>query len=492
MKDNLPEINVKGPKEKKGGFLGFLRGLGGGGARGVSGIGASSSAGIGAAGAGAAGGGLLGGNVGALVVAGIIAVAGGSYVIRRAAPVPDAQQASAAAAKGAGGQEQEYVPAILRNTANQGSSLAVFTETNKGSGLSLEENAKKAAKPENSDAEADAAMKEADAATSGAGDAMAEAMGGEGPGGLGGASTLSSSVGGGGSSNRMNFGSRMGGGGMGKPELSKNIGTGFQAMPRFQDRKSKMLAMKGASRPVFTSGKTGKSSRFGGNNKGNRQLKALQARQQSYTGSNASSLRSNQDAAWEGTTGAGLADGEGGDGMGEGQDVVTSPSMDNAGGSSSGGGDTGPGIIPEVKNCQQDPNQYGCESIAPWEGLANACEKLVYASAALATIGAGLITLAYGLEGSVFGAEAGAAIHAIGMFLCGVAALLAAIALGCAIALGVKYGQALSATFYGIGAGLAATGAILAMTGEPESAFISTMWWTAGAGVSGLIASMLG
>ena len=107
MKDNLPEIKVKGYKEeKKGGFLGsLLRGAGGAGASG-----GAATTGIGA---------LIAGNLGTIAAVVVAAGIGISVVADKAshnaAGKDQAQLGAVAPGKKANTQAEEYVPAILRS-----------------------------------------------------------------------------------------------------------------------------------------------------------------------------------------------------------------------------------------------------------------------------------------------------------------------------------------------------------------------------------------
>jgi hypothetical protein len=263
-------------------------------------------------------------------------------------------------------------------------------------------------------------------------------------------------------------------------------------MPRFQDRKSKMLAMKGQSRPVFNTAKGGKASKFGDKGANFNRLRGLQARQQSYSGSNASVARSNQDDAWEGTTGEGDADAGGGEGMGEGQDVVTSPSLDNVAGNTGGGSMGSPGLSPGVTNCQEFPDYPGCESVAEWQWAEDLCNSLIYAAAICAFIGALAITAANSATGTLFGAPAGEALRAIGMLMSGAAVLMGGIVAGLALWMGFAHGQVASSIMFTIGGGFAIAAGLLAMIGDSSKAAAQATWPALGAGISGLVANMLG
>ena len=150
MNDNLPDINFKEKKEKKGGAIGWLRGRLGMGSRGAMGeAGISPSAmnvgrtafGAGKFGASSGIAGLLAGKAGVLATIAAVAVASGVYLANNA-PAPSSNSAFNSGGKVA----DNYVPAILRSqAANQGSSLDMFKDTNRGAGLAMEEDPSKKA-----------------------------------------------------------------------------------------------------------------------------------------------------------------------------------------------------------------------------------------------------------------------------------------------------------------------------------------------------------
>ncbi|OGS17390.1 MAG: hypothetical protein A2234_02100 [Elusimicrobia bacterium RIFOXYA2_FULL_58_8] len=469
MKDNLPEINVKGSREKRGGFLGWLRGLGSG-SNGAIGAAASSAA---PAGLGA----FLAANLGTISTVAVVGFLAAGYMSGKAprtAPSTGALQSSKV-------QKSEYVPAILRSqAANQGSSLAMFTDTNKGSGLSLGDGGAKAKKTAAGAKNAPEAAGAAPAvpADPGAADGMEAALAGAA--GAGG-SSLTSSLGGG--SGKFAGMGKAGQGAMQKISMSNNVGTGFQAMPKFNERKGTLLAMKGGARPVFTSGKGGKPSKFSGQGKTMNQLGAMRNVQKTYTASDGmDAARYTMDKAWEGTT----ADGET-------PPVLDDGFSDNAivdtGISQSGSGSSGGGINtdyqyeePCASKCAAD--DMDCVNAcfldeSPWQPSVDKCKKWINTSLWLTGIGAALIvSAAAGLLVLGMGA---AAMVAKGEFLCGLGAAAAVWAMKIAVwDIGIKHEQGWMAAIYGLGAAAAGTAAALGCWGNimaaamaPASAFFA-------------------
>jgi hypothetical protein len=145
MNDNLPDINFKEKKEKKGGFIGWFRGkLGFGSRGGIGGAGVNPAAmnagragldlgkafGAGKFGASSAGGlaGLLAGKASTIAAIAMVAIASGVYLANNSSS-PGTGTAAFSSDRGS----DNYVPAILRSqAANQGSSLDMFKDTNKG------------------------------------------------------------------------------------------------------------------------------------------------------------------------------------------------------------------------------------------------------------------------------------------------------------------------------------------------------------------------
>ncbi len=487
MNDNLPEINFKEKKEKKRGLLGWLKSKLGFGSRGAAmgeaGINPSAmnvGRALGAAkfGASAGLGGFFSANIGAIATAAVVAVAGGVYLANNA-PSPT----TGTSAFSSNRSPDNYVPAILRSqAANQGSSLDMFKDTNKGAGLAMEEGAKPA-KPEEPKASADEEAASNPDANQAAPDQsnMAESMMGKLQGGNIG--SLTSSLGGG--SNKMSamggFGNKFNQNGAGgKSGFTSGIGAGFAGLPKFDQRKNKMMAMKASSRPVFSSSQAGKKAQFG---KGAfNQAKGMRATQKSYDKNNIDSARSTQDKAWEGSTGSGAADGGAGIGDG-GAGIVTSPSLDNGSGSTGGGG-TGvsdDAAIPEASN----PTD-----VSPWKGMPQQAMMYIMMSAVLSVIGAFLISIGTKMSWAV---GLGTILTALGYLLCAVAMGLALMALMIGIKLMGQHGQALMGTVYVLGGGVAMAGAAMAMTGEPGKAMnTNVLWMGAITGIMGLLGSMLG
>ena len=420
MKDNLPEINFKAKTEKKGGFLGFLRGLGSGGKSlgGAAGLGGASSAGL---------GGLIAGNIGTVLTIAAVTVAGGVYMVNNSTSSNPVGVNSGSFSSNRS-PDSNYVPAILRSQQNnQGSSLNMFTDTNKGSGLSMNEDG---AMPKNSAGKpsdkASASSAKADAKAEQPkpdGEAMAQGMVGQAMNGAGAGSSLTSQIGGsGGGSNRMMMSSPGGknqnalGGAKG---LSGGVGTGFTAMPKFQDRKSKLLAMKGAARPVMSGAGAGGKSKYGTGSRN--QLNAMRGMQKSYTGTSADTQRYTQDAAWTGTTAGQTTEGTG-LGEGEGAGIVTSPSLDNAGTGGGGGtNDSGGIVIPECTGSAEECTEH----VEEWEQTAKDIQNMIYLSAALSVAGAICIKAAQALSSSVWGQVASVILYIVG-YACVIGAAAAA------------------------------------------------------------------
>lgn len=490
MNDNLPELNFKEKKEKKGGALGWLKGrlgIGGRSAMGEAGINPSAmNLGRGALGAGGKFGassgiaGLLAGKAGLIATVAMVAVAGGVYLANNA-PAPSTGTAAFSSERA----PDNYVPAILRSQAkNTGSSLDMFKETNKGA-VSMEDQEKPKAAPEAkpTDAAADAqadANAQPGADQGGAGN-MAQDMMSKMTGSMGG--SLTSQLGGGsGKFSAMGgFGNKFGSGATGgKPGFSSGIGAGFSSMPKFDSRKGKMLAMKSQARPVFSGAKAGAGKKAGPG--AFNQAKGLRATQKSYSGSSIDSARSTQDKAWEGSTGEGSA--SGGAGLGDGgAGIVTSPSLDNTTGAGGGGG-TGTPAEPVV------PDVTGKEDASPWAGLPQMAMSMILLSAVLSALGAFLIWMGTCTTWLV---GAGQAIAAVGRVLCFVALILAAAAAVMGVMMMFQHGQMLLGTLYTIGGGVAAVGAYKAMTGDMSSSLmINTLWMSGIAGAMALIGSMLG
>jgi len=477
MNDNLPDINFKEKKEKKGGAIGWLRGRLGMGSRGAMGeAGISPSAmnvgrtafGAGKFGASSGIAGLLAGKAGVLATIAAVAVASGVYLANNA-PAPSSNSAFNSGGKVA----DNYVPAILRSqAANQGSSLDMFKDTNRGAGLAMEEDpSKKAAKPAGdtpASAEEEAAQEQP---APDQGNMAQEMMGKLQGGNIG---ELSTSMGGG--SNKFSsmggFGNKFNQGQMGaKTGFTSGIGSGFQGMPKFDARKAKMTAMKPSAKPVFSKAGAGKKGKFGTGAFG--QAKGLRATQKSYTGNQTDKLSGTQDAAWTGATPDGSVDGGGGLSDG-GAGIMSSPSLDNAGGSGGGGGAGMPDdpTVPEAPPID----------VSPWASVLSQCMMLVMLSA--------MIT---GLTAAA--AKAGWIGKTVAAILYIIAALLAVAAIMMAVQLMSSYGQQMLGGLYMVGGMMALAGAAIALMGwDPFGAGsqVTAMWLAAGAGIIVMVGSMLG
>jgi hypothetical protein len=487
MNDNLPDIDFKEKKEKKGGFIGWLRGKLGFGSRGGIGQAGVNPAAMNAGrsamdlgkafgtakfGASSAGGlaGLLAGKAGLIATVAMVMVAGGVYLANNA-PAPSTSTAAFSSNMGS----DNYVPAILRSqAANSGSSLDMFKDTNKGS-LAMEA---EPAKPADPKAEAaDGAAEDANApdpnAQPGADagqDMMAKLQGGN-------MASLTSQLGGGSNkfSNMGGFSNKFGQGATGaKTGFSGGIGSGFSAMPKFDSRKNKMLAMKGSARPVFGGAKAGKKGAIGAGAFG--QAKGMKAIQQSYSGDTADGARSTQDKAWEGTTGEGAA-GAGGAGVSDGgAGIVTGPSLDNVGDTSggSGGGTPTEPVIPEATSPVD---------ASPWAGMPQTILMLITASILLSAIASYLVSI--GNTPYTF------PLKVLGWILAGVAMALALAAMYMGYQLISQHGQWGLGMLYIAGGGCAAVAAGLAFAGNAANNSMQ-LAFSAMAGVSVLIGSMLG
>ncbi|MGD9642277.1 MAG: hypothetical protein AB7V08_05995 [Elusimicrobiales bacterium] len=483
MNDNLPDINFKEKKEKKGSALGWLRGKLGMGSRGsigqagvnqsVMNVGKAAFGGASKFGASAGLGSFLAGNAGVIATVAMVAVAGGLYLANNA-PAPS----TATSAFSSNQSHDPYVPAILRSqAANQGSSLDMFKDTNKGS-LAMDE-AAAAKKDQAADPNAAAADGEEgqpqDPNAQPDGNNMAQDMMGKLQGGE--MASLTSQLGGGSSkfSNMGGFSNKFGSGATGaKTGFTSGIGAGFSNMPKFDNRKGKMLAMKGSARPVFGSSKAGKKGAIGAG--AMNQAKGMREIQKSFTGTSADGARSTQDKAWEGTTGDDSASG-GGAGISDGgAGIVTSPSLDNVDGSGTGGGT-------DVPDAGDVPDANPPTDVSPWASMVTAILALIMISAVLSFI-------ASKLSGTIFG-------YPIACIVAGIAIALAGIALVMSIMLMAQHGQMLLGGLYTIGAALAIMAGIAAFAGGSEAVMApgpatTIMWLAAGAGVVTLIGSMLG
>ncbi|PKM98802.1 MAG: hypothetical protein CVU79_00720 [Elusimicrobia bacterium HGW-Elusimicrobia-3] len=478
MNDNLPDINFKEKKEKKGGAIGWLRGKLGLGSRGSIGqagvnpsamnVGKAAFGGASKFGASAGLGSFLAGNAGLVATVAMVAVAGGLYLANNA-PAPS----TATSAFSSNQSHDNYVPAILRSqAANQGSSLDMFKDTNKGS-LAMDE-APAAKKDQAADPNAAAADGEEgqpqDPNAQPDGNNMAQDMMGKLQGGE--MASLTSQLGGGSNkfSNMGGFSNKFGSGATGaKTGFTSGIGAGFSSMPKFDNRKGKMLAMKGAARPVFGSSKAGKKGSIGAG--AMNQAKGMRAIQKSFTGDTVDGARSTQDKAWEGTTGDDSATG-GGAGISDGgAGIVSSPSLDNVDGMSGGGGTD----VPD----SSIPDASGNTDESPWADDLSKIMTYLMLSCILTFIASKVANiLPWG--------------RIVAIILAAIAALLALAAI--VIAVKVMGSQALMGTMYLLGGIAAVAAAVMAITGAYNKTDINpnAMVLLAGAGALALISSMLG
>ncbi len=487
---DLPEINFKKKREKRG-FLPWLRSKLGlspaGGTPGGAGIASQASnaaklgnfanigksAAFGSAKIGASTGflgGVLAGK-GALVATAAIflgAVGTGLYMSSQN-PTTDKTQSAFNSDKTA---SAEYIPSGLRQK-KQGSSLDMFRSSNDGvfgeeeaKSNALKDGEAKSAEASEGEAPADEKAQETPNPANMAAGMLAKMSGGGLSNTMGGGSNKFSGMGG--------FGNKFGTGQVGpKVGFNSDIGAGFQALPKFKSKQSKMLAAgKRSLRSKSAAGKKGIYGRGAHN-----QAKGIKATQASYAGGSIDGMRSTQDAAWEGTTGEGTA--TGGEGIGEGEGgsgIVTSPSLDE-GGSAGGGGSDGE----YTESTYDDP---GVTDVSPWASLASQAMMYILLSAILSAIGGALVAAG---RASV---PIGAVLIAIGMALCGIALLLGLMALMNGLQIMTSHGQALLGSVYTLGGGVAIAAAIMGMTGSVIGA-ITPLWMAAIAGVIGLIGGMM-
>lgn len=479
MSDNLPELNFKEKKEKKRGALGWLRDKLGFGSRGAMGEASSLEGGqglnlgkaaFGASRFGTSSGlaGLLAGKAGIIATIAMVAAAGGLYVTRNS---PSPMAGSSDAFKSSVASSSDYVPAILRSqAANQGSSLDLFEKTNKGA-LAQDMPAAKNAKANDTAASASSGKPgQSNDQNAAAPDqqSMAQSMLPKLQGGN--MASLTSQLGGGSNnfSNFGGFGNKFNDGAAGpKMGFTSGLGAGFAAMPKFDSRKQKLLAMKGSARPVFGGARAGKKGTIGAG--AWNQAQGLRGIQKSYTGTSIDAARSTQDQAWTGTTadgsaagGAGISDGGAG--------VVSGPSLDNNNGLSGSGGASGTG--------SGVPNSSGPADVSPWASELTTIMMLVLVSCVLSVVASKIANM--GPWGKI-----------IAIVLAAIAAILAAAAIVMAIKL--MGSQALMGGLYMIGGLMALASAIMAISGATKGAESpTTTWLSMGAGVLGLIGSMLG
>ena len=394
--------------------------------------------------------GLLAGKAGIIATVAVMAVGTGVYLANKEAPMVSSSAFSS------GKVADNYVPAILRSqAANQGSSLDMFKDTNKGAGLKMEADPAKAAgkQAEGTPAPEEAAAQNAEQPAPEQGNMAQEMMGKLQGGGIG---SLTSSMGGG--SNKFSgmggFGNKFNQGATGaKSGFSSGIGAGFQGMPKFDARKAKMTAMKASARPVFSSSKAGKKSKFGTGSYG--QAKGLRATQKSYSGTNIDSARSTQDAAWTGSTG-----------------IMSSPSLDNGGATGGAGNPNDPAVAPVS----------GPEDVSPWKGKPEMALSLITVSLILSAIASYLISIG---KGPLF------FLAVIGYILAAIALVMALQAMKIGMELMSSHGQKAMGMLYMAGGGCAVGAAILAFAGSVANNAMQ-LAFSLMAAAAVLIGSMLG
>ena len=463
--DNFPEINLPNRKKKgrKGGFIPWLRN--------TLGMGGSGSA-FGAAGAGGGTflgstflGGLLAGKGALAATMAITALAVGAGLIvsnysSDKSKMPGAFDSAGVKQSPGDRASGRYTPAVLR-AQQDGSSLDMFKGANVGAFDYEEEEAESSGQPEEGTADASAETPDVP-------DQTVEEIAGRLIGGglsteLGAGSDRFSGMGG--------FGNRFGDGMFGsKTEFNEGLSS-MKESPSFSARK-KLLAMKARGRTIVP---RRRMSRRPGLKGALAQATGVRGAMK-YTGTDIDSAKSTQDEAWEGMAGEGEpgvpAGGEGVSSGGAG--LVTSPSIDNT--------PTPIGDIPE-----QEAPDYTTETdptdVSPWASAVSTAMTMILLSAVLSAIGAKLI-----LAGNT---PVTAWMKVIGMILCGIALGLALYAVMLGMQVMSQHGQAMLGTIYTIGGGIAAVAAIAAMTGKVPLG-ISSLWWSAIAGIIALLGSMMG
>ena len=502
--DNIPNMNHKQKKEeKKKGFLPWLRSkLGFGGKNAVGGAG-QGGAGLGrtALGAGKFGpqgwlGGLFAGNAGMIASFAILGAMVAGFYYGTNSGAGSASPSAFNSNKGV----STYVPAVMRQ-GRSGSSLDIFKDANKGGlaepgeeggGYDQDGYDKDGYDKEGYDREGyDRDGFDRDGYSRDGYDRDGYDRNGYNSDGLdrngarqgeGGEPGLMSKLASGFSNA---FGSSSGGGGQAgegpkrelTSQLNSKVGAGFKNLPKFNQRQ-KLMSMKGSARPVVTAKgvKTmaGRKGALG-------QSKAIRNSQLKATGSyDPDSMRSTQDQAWEGTTdpgkgvgGSGLNPGAGGSGPSPSNPGDSSGSSGSgssgSSGSSSGSSGSSSGSSSGDPNPSPDPTP---QDISPWAGLASAILKMVVLASVLAVAGAAIIAAA-GWTGVGY---------YIGMAMCIAAAGLAIWAGVLAAKLISQYHQMALGALYLAGAGLALTGAVMAMFGNAAAPLTTMATWLAIAG----------
>ncbi len=442
---DLPEINFQKKKERKG-FLPWLKQrLGFGRSASMGNLPSQGAINIGRIGAAKPGlFAALAAKASVLVPMAVVALSVGTVFYMKSAR--DAAPANSAAmgdsSQAVKNRNLDYVPAILREQKNA-SSLDMFKEANKGK-VSLDEQqpAAKDEKPAEEQASSDANAGEQPEAQ----DEMNAQLQGAAQIGLSGdigSGNKFSALGG--------FGSKPGTFG---PKVGfSNMGSGFSNLPKFQDRKNKLLAMN--SKKFGVSKASGISVKKGDAGKSLGRAQAIKNTMRSYQGGNSDTLRATSDAAWEGTTSEGTT-GLGGEGLSNGgAGIVETPSSLND--VTPGGGGAGDYSYP-------DTTGYDIDN--PWGNMLDQALMYLMLAAGLAYAGSLLVQ-----AGKSAGGWWGIALMIAGWIMCIAALLLAIKVIMSAIDLMGKYGQAKLGTIYLIAGVAAAAAAGLAMAGQ----------WSAGA-----------
>jgi hypothetical protein len=533
---DLPDINFQDNKKKeKRGFLPWLRarlGFGGRGAiGGASNLPGAANIGRAAFGVGRLGvssgmGALFAGKAGFLLTAAIVAAAVGTGVYMKNQP---SQGVSTAAFSSNKSPLDNYIPAIMRQQRNQGSSLDMLRDTNQGaasmdaydaegydkngydkdgydkngydkSGYDKDGYDKNGYDKNGYDRDGydkngyDRNGLDRNGAQNPNQGNMAQQMmgklvGGDFSGGLSGSSGGSkfSQMGG--------FSNKFGQGVVGaKVNPTSGIGAGFQSMAKFDQRK-KALAMKGSARPVYAKTAGAKKGTYGKGSYG--QAKGIKSTQQSYTGTGIDANRSTQDLAWQGSTGEGSPVGgaglsSGGPPLGAGNGgtgVVTAPGIDNT---------STPPSPTSPANTPTDPSTPAAEptfpeptptDVSPWASLVKDAMTMILLSAVLSALGGKLVTKGKAMMANPYTAAMGMILYGIGIALCVVAMGLAMKAIMNGMQVIGQQGQAMLGGIYVLGGGIAMAAAIMAMTGSSLGG-ITPMWMSAIAGILGLLGTM--
>lgn len=471
---NLPEIGFK-KKEKKKGFLPWLKqrlGFGN-----SASMGSSVSAGnVGLTGA-KTGLSVLLAAKSVLVPLAIVAVIGGTTIyVKNQNNIKSQEQSSIGDSSKA--TNANYVPAILREqNKNTGSSLDIFKQAAKGK-ISLDEKAVKPADVKKEEKPSESAEQGDMPQDNPMGD-MAAALQGVNQQGL------STEIG---SSNKF---SAMGGFGQ-KQGLSQkagltNFGNNFSALPKFQDRKNKLLAMSGNKKITVGKGNMvkgikDKSSRSASLN----QAMSIRATQRQYKGGKVDSLRSTQDAAWESTTGDGEA--TGGSGLSDGgAGLLQTPSAINE--------------VSDYNAPNSDmniPANFNSDKDNPWGNKVDEAMNLLTMAAAFSVAASLLVKWGKQLMAKTgFLWYVGLALVIAGIALAAIAMSYALKVMGIGKDLRHAYGQEKLGSMFMIAGGAAMVGAALAMIGGFSAAFgggvgvaAVGMYFAGAAGIMALFASM--